>query len=166
MEINNKNDIIFRPIGIIHSPFKKPRGTPIQPIGARDVRGTIEVFPEYIGGLKDVQGFSHIIVICHLHLSGEAALEVKSFLDDQFHGVFATRSPARPNPVGISVMRLDRIEENVLHIQDVDLVDGTPLIDIKPYVPEFNVRVAERTGWLGRNVHKLPESRDDGRFVK
>ena len=166
MEINSKNEITFRPIGIIHSPFREPRGTPIQSAGARDVRGTIEVFPEYARGLKDVEGFSHIIVIYHFHLSGEAALEVKPYLDDQLRGVFATRAPAHPNPIGISVVRLDRVDGNVLHIRGVDMVDGTPLLDIKPYVPEFDARAAERTGWLGRNVHKLSESRDDGRFVK
>ena len=164
MEANSK--IILRPIGIIHSPFREPRGTPIQSADARDVRGTIEVFHEYTRGLKDVEGFSHIIVVSHFHLSGEATLELRPYLDDQTRGVFATRAPAHPNPIGISVVRLDRVDRNVLHIRGVDMVDGTPLIDIKPYVPEFDARAAERIGWLGGNIHKLPGSRDDGRFVK
>jgi len=160
------NDIKYKPIGVIHSPFKEPKGTPIQPAGARGIDGTVEVFPEYAEGLKDIEGFSHIILMCHFHLSREWSLEVKPFMDSQLHGLFATRAPARPNPIGISTVRLVGIEENILHIQDVDIVDGTPLLDIKPYVPEFDMRKVEKTGWLKKNVHKLSTSKDDERFIK
>jgi len=158
------DEIRYKPIGIIHSPFKEPKGTPIQPTAAKGVDGAVEVFPEYVEGLKDLDGFSHIILIYHFHLSRKFSLKVKPFMDDQIRGVFSTRAPSRPNPIGISVVRLIKIEKNVLHIRDVDIIDGTPLLDIKPYVPEFDVRVVDKIGWLERNVNKLPISKDDGRF--
>ena len=160
------DEIKYRPIGVIHSPFKGPKGTPIQPSGAKGINGTVEVFREYAKGLKDVEGFSHIILIYHFHLSRGSSLKVKPYMDDKLHGVFAMRGPGRPNPVGISTVRLVRIEENILYIQDVDIIDGTPLLDIKPYVPEFDIREVKKTGWLEKNVHKLSTSKDDGRFAK
>ncbi len=160
------NEIMYKPIGVVHSSFKEPEGTPIQPAGAKAINGTVEIFPEYAEGLKDVEGFSHIILIYHFHLSRRAPLKVKPYMDNEMRGVFATRSPSRPNPIGISVVQLIKIENNILHIQDVDIVDGTPLLDIKPHVPEFDIREAVRIGWLGKNVHKLSVSRDDGRFTK
>ncbi len=160
------NEIMYKPIGVVHSSFKEPKGTPIQPAGAKAINGTVEIFPEYAEGLKDVEGFSHIILIYHFHLSRRAPLKVKPYMDNEMRGVFATRSPSRPNPIGISVVQLIKIENNILHIQDVDIVDGTPLLDIKPHVPEFDIREAVRIGWLGKNVHKLSASRDDGRFTK
>ena len=160
------DEIKYQPIGVIHSPFKEPKGTPIQPAGAKGIRGTVEVFPEYAKGLKDVDGFSHLILIYHFHLSQGSSLEAKPYMNNQARGVFAMRGPNRPNPIGISVVRLDRIEGNTLHIQDVDIVDGTPLLDIKPYVPEFDIREVEKIGWLEKKVHKLSTSKDDGRFTK
>jgi tRNA-Thr(GGU) m(6)t(6)A37 methyltransferase TsaA len=159
-------EITYESIGIIHSPFKEPKGTPIQPEGARGIDGTVEVFPEYAEGLKDVEGFSHIILIYHFHLSKGASLTAKPFMDSEPRGVFAMRGPSRPNPIGISTVRLVRIEESVLHIQDVDIVDGTPLLDIKPYVPGFDVREVDNIGWLEENIHKVDTSKDDGRFMK
>ena len=159
-------EIKYKPIGIIHSPFKEPKGTPIQPAAAKGVNGLVEVFPEYSEGLRDLEGFSHIILIYHFHLSKKSSLKVKPYMDDQIHGVFSTRAPCRPNPIGISVVRLIAIKGNKLYIQDVDIVDGTPLLDIKPYVPEFDVRAIEKIGWLERNVSKLSKSKDDGRFQK
>ena len=158
------DEIKYKPIGIIHSPFKKPRGTPIQPTAAEGVDGSVEVFPEYVEGLKDLDGFSHIILIYHFHLSKKSSLKVIPFMDHQIRGVFSTRAPSRPNPIGISIVRLIKIEKNILYIQDVDIVDGTPLLDIKPYVPEFDARAVSKIGWLEKNVNKLPASRDDGRF--
>ena len=159
------NEVKYTPIGIVHSPFKEPKGTPIQPAGAKDVKGSIEIFPEYSEGLKDIGGFSHIILIYHFHLSKKNSLKVRPYMDDHVHGVFATRSPSRPNPIGISVVRLVKVEKNILHVKDIDIIDGTPVLDIKPYVPEFDVRVVERTGWLRQELHKLPTSKDDGRFI-
>lgn len=160
------NEIKYKPIGVIHSPFKEPKGTPIQFPGARDIEGSVEVFPEYAAGLKDLDGFSHIILIYHFHLARSPSLVMKPFMDDQPHGVFAMRAPSRPNPIGFSVVRLVKVQENILHVQDVDIVDGTPLLDIKPYVSEFDAREVEKTGWLEKNVGKLSELRDDGRFVQ
>ncbi|MBW1701579.1 MAG: tRNA (N6-threonylcarbamoyladenosine(37)-N6)-methyltransferase TrmO [Deltaproteobacteria bacterium] len=159
-------DIKYSPIGVIHSPFERPNGTPIQPAGAKGINGSVEVFPQYTEGLKDVEGFSHIILIYHFHLSGESSLTAKPYMDTESHGVFAMRGPSRPNSIGISVVRLVKVEENILRIEDVDIVDGTPLLDIKPYVPEFDIRDVENIGWLEKKVHRLSESKDDGRFRK
>jgi len=157
--------ITYRPIGIIHSPFKEPKGTPIQPRAAHGVRGTVEVFPEYAAGLEDLEDFSHVILLYHFHLVKGAKLKVKPFMDQQEHGVFATRASSRPNPIGLSILRLERVEGNILYVCNIDIVDGTPLLDVKPYVPEFDIHPVERVGWLEKNVHKLPSTRDDGRFV-
>ena len=159
------NDIRYKPIGIVHSPFREPKGTPIQPPGAKGVKGTVEVFQEYAEGLKDIEGFSHIILLYHFHLSRGTALVVKPYMDNEAHGVFAMRGPSRPNAIGVSVVNLLKVEGNTLHIQDMDIVDGTPLLDIKPYVPEFDAREVTGIGWLEKKVHKLPASRDDGRFT-
>lgn len=156
----------YRRAGVIHSPFKEPKGTPIQPVGAEGIDGKVEVFPQYAEGLKDLEGFSHIILICHFHLSKEPSLIAKPYLDSEAHGVFATCSPSSPNPIGISVVRSVGIEGNILHIRDVDIIDGTPLLDIKPYVPEFDTREVEKIGWLRKKVHKILASKDDGRFAK
>lgn len=157
--------ISYRPIGIIRTPFKEPQGTPIQPTGGEGVKGIAEVYPEYQPGLKDIGGFSHLILIYHFHLIRDYSLKAKPFMDDKEHGIFAIRGPARPNPIGLSVVRLVQVEGNLLHIQDVDIIDGTPLLDIKPYVPAFDGRANVRTGWLEDNVDKLEKTRDDGRFT-
>jgi len=161
------NEIKYKPIGVIHSPFKETRGVPIQSTGAEEgINGTVEVFPKYAEGLKDIEGFSHIILIYHFHLSRKFSLKVKPYMDDNLRGVFATRAPSRPNAIGVSIVKLIKVERNILHIQNIDIVDGTPLLDIKPYVPEFDINEAHNIGWLKRNVHKLPTSKDDGRFIK
>lgn len=158
--------IKYSPVGIVHSPFHKVKGTPIQPHAATGTEGTIEVFPQYVDGLRDLDGFSHIILIYHFHLAKHTSMRSRPFLDKQERGIFAIRSPNRPNPIGISVLRLDRMEDNILHVRDVDILDGTPVLDIKPYVPEFDCMEADRVGWLSGNLHKLAITRDDGRFVK
>jgi tRNA-Thr(GGU) m(6)t(6)A37 methyltransferase TsaA len=160
------NYIKFKPIGIIHSPFKKPQGVPIQPGAGRDVKGTVEVFPQYARGLSDLEGFSHIVLIYHFHLSRGFSLEVKPYLDEKLRGVFATRAPSRPNSIGISVVRLLKREKQKLFIQNLDIVDGTPLLDIKPHVPEFDKHEKIKIGWLKKRVKKLNRARDDGRFIK
>jgi len=158
------NTIEYRPIGIIHSPFKTSMGSPIQPSAAKGVEGKIEVFTEFAEGLRDLAGFSHLILIYHFHLSKKFALTVKPFLDDKEHGVFATRAPSRPNPIGISVVRLTRIESSLLYIQNVDVLDGTPLLDVKPYVPAFDVHSADKIGWIEDKTGKIEGVVDDGRF--
>ena len=160
------DEIKYKPIGVIHSPFKEAKGVPIQSAAAEGISGTVEVFPEYAEGLKDIDGFSHLILIYHFHLSRRVSLEAKPFMDNTARGVFAIRGPSRPNPIGISIVRLVSIERHTLHIQDVDIIDGTPLLDIKPYVPEFDTREVDKIGWLEKRIHKLPELKDDGRFTK
>ena len=158
--------IAYRPIGIIHSPFKTPKGSPIQPKAAKGAEGKIEILSEYADGLLDLESFSHIILIYHFHLSKKFCLQVKPFLDDRKHGVFATRAPSRPNPIGVSVVRLQRIKSSILEVQDVDVVDGTPLLDIKPYVPAFDVHAVDSFGWLEDKTEKIKEAVDDGRFFR
>jgi tRNA-Thr(GGU) m(6)t(6)A37 methyltransferase TsaA len=160
-----RTEIVFKPIGMVHSPFKEPPGTPIQPGAAAGIRGVVEVFPEYRQGLTDLEGFSHIILLYHFHLAQGFAHMVKPFLDDQRHGLFATRAPARPNPIGISTVRLERVDGTRLYIREVDIVDGTPLLDIKPYVPRFDRRDGATSGWLTENLERLDQARDDGRFL-
>lgn len=159
------NEITYKPIGIIHSPFKEVEGTPIQPTGAVGIKGTVELFNEYCNGLKDLDGFSHIILIYHFHLSKEYSLEVKPFLDVEKRGVFATRSPVHPNPIGISVVRLIELKGSTLNIEDIDIVDNTPLLDIKPYVPDFDHRSDVRAGWLSGRSSNVQRKRADGRFT-
>ena len=158
--------IEYTQIGIIRTPFKTPAGTPIQPTGAVGVEAKVEVLPEYSEGLSDLEGFSHIILLYLFHLSKDFKLKVKPFLDGELHGLFATRAPARPNPVGISVVRLVRINDEVLHIKDIDVVDQTPLLDIKPYIPGFDIRKVDSTGWMGEKAKKVKKTQDDGRFAK
>jgi tRNA-Thr(GGU) m(6)t(6)A37 methyltransferase TsaA len=158
------NEVRYKPIGIVHSPFKKPQNVPIQSVAAKGIKGGIEVAREYIEGLKDLEGFSHIILIYHCHLSSHYSLTVKPYLDENLHGVFSTRAPSRPNPIGVSIVRLTKIEDNIIHIQDLDIIDGTPLLDIKPYVPKFDQRNATRIGWLKDNIKNLSAIRDDNRF--
>ena len=157
-------EIRYRPIGIIHSPFREVDGMPIQPSGALGIKGTVELFREYSAGLKDIDGFSHIILVYHFHLSRGYTLEAKPFLEEKTHGIFAIRAPARPNPIGISVVRLVRVQDNILDIEDVDIVDGTPLLDIKPYVPDFDWRKADRTGWLSTRSQHAKKHKSDARF--
>jgi tRNA-Thr(GGU) m(6)t(6)A37 methyltransferase TsaA len=156
----------FKPIGIIFTPYQDPQGTPIQGAAALGVQGRIQIFPEYQEGLQDVEGFSHLILIYVFHLCRDYSLQVKPFLDDVERGVFATRAPARPNPIGLSVVRLKRVEAGTLYISDVDMIDGTPLLDLKPYVPEFDHRAGARIGWLKKNLDKLKSAKDDGRFLR
>lgn len=157
-------EIKYQPIGVIHSPFKDIEGMPIQPAGAANVRGTVEVLPELADGLRDLEGFSHIILLYHFHQVQEAKLVVTPFMDSKPHGVFATRAPKRPNPIGLSIVKLISIEHNILHIENVDILDGTPLLDIKPYVPEFDQLAVERVGWLEQAKGKVRGKRSDDRF--
>jgi len=161
---NPMRKIEYKPIGIIHTPFKSPEGTPIQPTGAKGIEATVELFEEYAQGLNDLDGFSHIHLLYHCHLSKTYSLNVVPFLDTEKRGLFSTRAPSRPNPIGLSVVQLLGIENNVLRIMDIDVIDGTPLLDIKPYVPEFDVRKATNIGWLGFRSKKIENAADDGRF--
>jgi tRNA-Thr(GGU) m(6)t(6)A37 methyltransferase TsaA len=159
------NEIRYKPIGIIHSPLRKSQSVPIQSVASKGIEGSVEVAREYVEGLKDIEGFSHIILIYHFHLSKDYSLIVKPYLDENLHGVFSTRAPSRPNPIGISIVRLTKVEDNILHIQDLDIIDGAPLLDIKPYVPKFDLRRTVRIGWLKNNINRLSIVSGDDRFT-
>jgi tRNA-Thr(GGU) m(6)t(6)A37 methyltransferase TsaA len=156
--------IEMNPIGIIHTPFSQLEGMPIQPAGAVGVKGTIEVFEKFQAGLKDLDGFSHIILLYIFHRSQGFKLEVVPFMDTQPRGLFATRAPKRPNPIGLSTVQLDRIENGNLHVRNTDILDGTPLLDIKPYVPEFDNYARVRTGWLEHVRRTVDDRKSDDRF--
>ena len=140
----------MQPIGILHTPFSDKKQTPIQ-ASRSEVRGQVEVFPEFEAGLQDLEGFSHIILLYYFHQADVISLMVKPFLDDQQHGLFATRYPSRPNQIGLSIVELISCRAALLEIKGVDMLDGTPLLDIKPYVEEFDVRTGTRSGWLARD---------------
>jgi tRNA-Thr(GGU) m(6)t(6)A37 methyltransferase TsaA len=158
-------DILFHPIGIIHSPFTEPEGTPIQPRFADGVAGHVEVFEEYEAGLADLEGFSHVHLIYHFHRSSGYSMRVIPYMDDSERGLFATRSPRRPNPIGLSVVRLERVEGRLLHVADLDVIDGTPLLDIKPFNPSVDHRGASSVGWMEGKAFSVRGGRADGRFT-
>jgi tRNA-Thr(GGU) m(6)t(6)A37 methyltransferase TsaA len=158
--------VTFTPIGIVRTPFSTHEGMPIQTVAAAGVQGRIELEPFYAEGLTDLTGFTHLHLITHLHRTGSASMRVTPYLDTSERGVFATRSPRRPNAIGLSLVRLVRIEGPVLHIEELDLLDGTPLLDIKPYVPPFDDRAGARYGWFEQGVHDLHCVRADSRFAE
>jgi len=137
---------------------------PIQPAGAQGVIGKIKMLPQYVPGLQDLEGFSHIILIYHFHRSDGYDLELLPFLDESTRGVFATRAPRRPNPIGLSTVKLESISGATLHISGVDILDGTPLLDIKPFVPDFDQRMKTRIGWLTGKVGQAAQRKADNRF--
>jgi tRNA-Thr(GGU) m(6)t(6)A37 methyltransferase TsaA len=156
--------LALQPIGVIHTPFKEKKNMPIQPASGSGANGTVEVFAEYRVGLRDLAGFSHIILLYHFHKSKKFNLQVVPFLDTEPRGLFATRAPNRPNPIGLSVVQLDSVEDNLLHIRNVDILDNTPLLDIKPYVPDFDAPTEVRTGWLEKAREKVANRKSDDRF--
>ena len=165
-ERRDLDSLVCRPIGIIHTPFKELENMPIQPSGAAGIRGAVELFPEFTEGLKDLDGFSHIILLYRFHESRGYKLMVTPFLDSEPRGVFATRAPKRPNPIGLSIVSLVQIRGSSLEIENVDILDGTPLLDIKPYVPEFDHQENCRIGWLEQARGKVRSKRSDKRFKK
>ncbi|WP_114862698.1 tRNA (N6-threonylcarbamoyladenosine(37)-N6)-methyltransferase TrmO [Comamonas sp. AG1104] len=155
--------IVLQPIGRIHSPFKHAVGMPIQTIAAQQHEGKIEVFAPFAAGLRDVQEFQYLILLTHLHEATEK-LEVVPFMDTSSHGVFATRAPARPNRIGLSIVELLGMDGCWLHFRGNDMLDGTPVLDIKPYVPQLDVRETERIGWFARGLDQLPGRLSDERM--
>lgn len=139
---------VFKAIGTIHSPFREAAGTPIQSALAQGVEGSVEVFPEFVPGLRDLEGFDRIWLLYWFDRATPARLVVRPFLDKQERGVFATRAPCRPNAIGLSCVRLLDIDGGRLRIGDVDVLDGTPLLDIKPYAPQLDCFEVRRAGWL------------------
>ncbi len=156
--------VTYIPIGVIHSPFHDLSGMPIQPASESSAAGTVELRKEYLAGLKDLEGFSHVMLIYHLHQSRRAALTVVPYLDTEPRGVFATRAPSRPNPIGISVVKLLQVEQNLLYVENLDILDGTPLLDIKPYIPEIDAPAQVRLGWLEKAQGRFRTTRSDSRF--
>ena len=157
--------IEYHSIGIIRSPFEQVEGMPIQPAGASLIQGRVEVFPEYGEGLKDLDGFSHIFLLYHFHRVDGSELIVTPFMDSHPRGLFSTRAPKRLNPIGLSVVKLLRVVGTVLHVENVDILDGTPLLDIKPYIPQFDQHPADRIGWLQESRNKVKKKRSDRRFA-
>ena len=158
-------EIIYQPIGYIRTPFKSIEKMPIQPCGSENSQGIIELDPEFLPGLADIEGFSHLILIYHFHRVKGYKLYVVPFMDDHPHGIFATRAPLRPNPIGISVVKLNKVEHNLLHIEGVDMVDGTPLLDIKPFFTKYDNRPDAVAGWLeGKNDIDISKIKSDTRF--
>ena len=139
--------VTFRPIGVIHSEHTSADATPIQPVYARDCLGRAEIFAEYADGLADIEGFSHLYLIYHLDRAEPPQLRVKPYLQDVEHGIFATRAPCRPNPIGLSLVRLLRRKGNILFLAGVDVLDGTRLLDLKPYAPRYDTVENPRGGW-------------------
>jgi len=157
--------IILTPIGIIHTPFKDPKEILTQPKGRKGVKATVEVFPEYIDGLVDIDGFSHLILLFHFHFSKGYSLKVIPFVDNVPHGLFATRAPRRPNGIGLTIVKNIKIEKNIICVENIDIVEGTPLLDIKPYIPE-SIAVEEiRVGWLSNKLSFAETKLSDERFL-
>ncbi|MCE1248664.1 MAG: tRNA (N6-threonylcarbamoyladenosine(37)-N6)-methyltransferase TrmO [Firmicutes bacterium] len=158
------NIITLKPIGVIHSTFTRQDGTPIQSSLAGGERAEVEIFPEFQAGLRDLDGFDRIYLIYYMHKISEAKMEVIPYLDDKLHGIFATRSPCRPNPIGLSCVRLISVKGNILEIEGADMLDGTPLIDMKPYNPDFDVFEVRRKGWF--ETAAFSRDKADARFEK
>ena len=157
--------IQYEPIGRIHSPFESVDGMPIQSAAATDVTGRVELDAAYADGLDDLDGFSHCILLYHFDRATEAAsLAVRPFLDDERRGLFATRAPQRPNPIGLSVVEIDGRDGSTLAISGVDVLDGTPLLDVKPYVPQFDAHSDAKTGWLEETPATADDVAADSRF--
>jgi tRNA-Thr(GGU) m(6)t(6)A37 methyltransferase TsaA len=165
MDSNAREPIAFTPIGVLHTPFDSPEGMPIQPAGRASAPARAEIFPQYQAALADLDGFSHVILIYHLHQVEGWKARVVPFLDTVERGLFATRAPTRPNPIGLSIVRLESVESGIIYLANVDILDGTPLLDIKPYVPQFDQpQMPVRIGWLAESREDVEERRSDDRF--
>lgn len=153
------------PIGVIHTPFDSPEGMPIQPTGT-EAEGTVELDGAYAEGLSDLEGFSHCLLVYHLHRTeGDVSMKVEPFLEDAERGLFATRAPNRPNPIGVSVVEVIDVDAPEVHVGRIDVLDGTPVLDIKPFVPEFDSPEAPRTGWLASVAEDADTTEADDRFL-
>jgi tRNA-Thr(GGU) m(6)t(6)A37 methyltransferase TsaA len=157
--------ISFEPIGVVHSEFQEPRGVPVQGALEPETEALLELFPEYAEGLKDVDGFSHLIVLYHFHRVGERRpLLATPFLDEVPRGIFAIRGPRRPNPIGLTVVRLIERRGRELRVGGIDMIEGTPILDIKPYIPRSDSFPEARVGWLEGKLDRPQATRSDGRF--
>ncbi len=162
----SEDHIIYEPIGVLRTPFESPDGMPIQPVGDTDTEGIVELKQPYADGLTDLDGFTHCILLYHFHKSDDPApLEVEPFLDDEPRGIFATRAPKRPNSIGLSVVEIESITDDNVVVTGIDVVDRTPLLDIKPFVPDFDVPSDAETGWLTASKSTIQSKRADERFL-
>lgn len=157
-------DMQIRPIGIIRTPFQSTTDTPIQPRAAQNARGRVELLPELVSGLLDLDGFERIWLLYWFDRAAAPTLRVKPYMDTAVHGLFSTRAPARPNPIGMSSVKLIAIEGNILTVEGIDVLDNTPLLDIKPYAPQFDCFAVRRTGWL--ETKQLDNQKADNRFYR
>ena len=158
--------VTYEPIGVVRSPFDDPEGMPIQPAGAADAKGVVELEETYAPALADLEGFSHCYVLYHFHAAeGSAPLSVEPFLDDRERGLFATRAPRRPNPIGLSVVAIETVRDAEVVVRGVDVVDGTPVLDVKPFVPAFDVPASTSGGWVAASSNSPASTRSDDRFV-
>jgi len=157
--------IFMKALGTIHTPFDKLEDMPIQPKGAAEVIGTIELEEQYTEGLADLNGFSHIYLLYEFHMAQRTALTVTPFMDTTPRGVFATRSPLRPNHLGISIVKLIGVEKNIVTVQGIDILNGSPLLDIKPYIAAFDAVQQSQSGWMKSSEDEVAEKRSDLRFV-
>ena len=153
------NEIKLKPIGIIYTPYKEPKMIPIQSRFSSDITGTIKILPDYLNGLKGLKEFSHLILIYHFHLAKTEKLISRPFLEDKEHGIFAIRSPNRPNHIGISIVKLLKIKKNIITFSEIDILDQTPLLDIKPFISHFDIREGVKNGWLEKHFKngKIPK---------
>jgi tRNA-Thr(GGU) m(6)t(6)A37 methyltransferase TsaA len=158
--------VSIQTIGIVHSMFKQQTGTPIQPTAAKEIKGTIEIESKFKDGLCDLDGFSHIVILFGFHLSQDYKLKVTPYLDDRPRGLFSTRAPKRPSQIGMSIVRLDKIEDTTLHITGVDMLNGTPVLDIKPYIPKLNPDGEIKIGWLENAQKQFDHKKADDRMIK
>ena len=154
----------IKSIGTIHSPFSSIEDMPIQPKGAAKIEGHVFVDEQYCEGLQDLEGFSHIYLLYHFHAVTRTELLVTPFMDTQKRGVFATRSPLRPNHIGISIVKLIDIEGNKVVVEGIDVLDGTPLLDIKPYIEKFDGVTGSTSGWMQASDEEVSKKRSDNRF--
>jgi len=154
-------EVTYQPIGIVHSPFTDMEDMPIQPTGEASAPGTAELFPQFMEGLKDLEGFTHVILLYHLHEGRKTDLAVRPFLKSEPRSMFASRAPTRPNSIGLSIVKLVRVDANRLHVEHVDILNGSPLLDIKPYVPDFDQPMGARAGWLEAERGEVRSAKSD-----
>jgi tRNA (adenine37-N6)-methyltransferase len=163
--MGDPDPVTYVPIGVLRSPYTALDGMPLQTVAATEVEATVDLDARVHGALRDLDGFSHLWLIAHLHRVDGWTPEVTPFLDDDRpRGVLATRSPRHPNPVGLSLVELLAVEPGALRIRGIDLLDGTPVLDVKPYVPLFDARVDVRTGWFADAAERVRSVRSDARY--
>ena len=162
--MNHAATIVCRPIGIVHSRFESVEGMPIQTVAAPQEVAQLEIFSEFLPGLRDVEHFEYLIVLTHLHRAEQERLDVVPFMDQQSHGIFATRAPVRPNRIGFSIIKLESVQGNRLHFSGNAMMNQTPVLDIKPYVPRLDVRDTNRIGWFADRVDQLVNMKSDTRM--